>query len=59
MPSHPDRVRRNYDTMQWCSICNEYFDSQEELNKHLDSFQNIKKEDEPKDKLIILEKYSE
>lgn len=34
MPSHPDRVRRNY--IWTCTQCFEWFNSKNELDKHLE-----------------------
>lgn len=39
MPSHPDRVRRNY--IWTCEECFEQFKSKEELDKHLKKQTNI------------------
>lgn len=36
MPSHPDRVRRNY--LFTCKSCGEVFDTNEKLLKHLATF---------------------
>jgi len=55
MPSHPDRVRRNY--LYWCPICNESFKTKKELDEHSNSksWKDIIEINNPK----ILEKYSE